>query len=143
MEWATSIFRIENRVEPSEFIERIWRTRGMPARAMISIAVPHWHMLVIKHSSSPTKVIVRGPESKASIVDIPQAAEFIGIEFKLGTFMPALPISALVDDAKELDAVSNSHINLAKSNWEMPTFETAADFVAHLARDEVLVRDPS
>jgi AraC-like DNA-binding protein len=142
MDWATTIFPIENRIEPSDFVERIWRTRGVPEKAMISVAVPHWQIVVVKHSRGPTSVFVRGPETKASIVEIPQAAEFIGIEFKLGTFLPALAAETLVDVGRELDAVSKTKINLAGSNWEIPSFENAADFVTHLARDGALVRDP-
>jgi methylphosphotriester-DNA--protein-cysteine methyltransferase len=48
----------------------------------------------------------------------------------------------LVDVDRELGAVSRTKINLAGSNWEIPDFENAADFVARLARDGVLVRDP-
>jgi AraC-like DNA-binding protein len=142
MEWATTIFPIENRIAPSDFVERIWRTRGVPDKAMISVAVPHWQIVVVKNSRGPTSVIVRGPETKASIVEIPQDAEFIGIEFKLGTFMPALAVETLVDVGRELDAPSRTKINLAESNWEIPSFENAADFVARLARDGALVRDP-
>ncbi len=141
MEWATTIFPIENRIEPSDFVERIWRTRGVPDKAMISVAVPHWQIVVVKNSRGPTSVIVRGPETKASIVEIPQDAEFIGIEFKLGTFMPALAVETLVDVGRELDAASRTKINVAESNWEIPSFENAADFVARLARDGALVRD--
>jgi AraC-like DNA-binding protein len=86
-------------------------------------------------------VIARGPETKASIVEIPQDAEFIGIEFKLGTFIPALAVETLVDVGRELDAVSRTKVNLAGSNWEIPSFENATDFVARLARDGTLVRD--
>jgi AraC-like DNA-binding protein len=142
MEWAATIFPIENRIEPSDFVERIWRTRGVPDKAMISVAVPHWQIVVVKNLRGPTSVIVRGPETKASIVEIPQDAEFIGIEFKIGTFMPALAVETLVDVGRELDAVSRTKINLAESNWEIPSFENAADFVARLARDGALVRDP-
>jgi len=108
---------------------------------MISVAVPHWQIVVVKNSRGPTSVIVRGPETKASIVEIPQDAEFIGIEFKLGTFMPALAVETLVDVGRELDAASRTKINVAESNWEIPSFENAADFVARLARDGALVRD--
>lgn len=142
MEWATTIFPIENRIEPSDFVERIWRTRGVPEKAMISVAVPHWQLVVVKSSHGPTSVIARGPETKASIVDIPQDAEFLGIEFKLGTFIPALAVETLVDIGRELDAVSRTKINLAGSNWEIPSFENAADFVARLVKDGALVRDP-
>jgi AraC-like DNA-binding protein len=108
---------------------------------MISVAVPRWQIVVVKHSQGSTNVIVRGPETKASIVEIPQDAEFHGIEFKLGTFIPALAAEALVDAGKELDAVSRTRINLAGSNWEIPTFENAADFVTRLVKGGALVRD--
>jgi AraC-like DNA-binding protein len=142
MEWATTIFPIENRIEPSDFVERIWRTRSVPEKAMISVAVPHWQIVVVKNSRGQTSVIVRGPETTASIVEIPRDAEFLGIEFKLGTFMPALAVKTLVDVGRELNAASKTKINLAGSNWEIPSFENAVDFVAHLARDGALVRDP-
>lgn len=141
MEWATTIFPFENRIEPSNFIERIWRTRGVPERAMISVAVPHWQVVIIEHSRHPPRVVVRGPETKASIVEIPQGADFVGIEFKLGTFLPDLPNDTLVDVGRQLDAASSTKINLAGSNWEIPSFENAADFVAHLARKGALARD--
>ena len=142
MEWAATIFPIENRFERSDFVERIWRTRGVPDKAMISVAVPHWQIVVVKSSHAPMSVIARGPETKASIVEIPQDAEFLGIEFKIGTFIPALAVEALVDIGKEIDTVSRNEINLAGSKWEIPNFENAADFVACLARDGALVRDP-
>jgi AraC-like DNA-binding protein len=142
MEWATTIFPLENRVEPSEFVERIWRTRGVSEEAMISVAVPHWQIVVVKHWRRPASVFVRGPESKASIVPIPQAAEFIGIEFKLGTFMPALAIETLVDVGRELEVISETMINLTGSDLEIPSFENADCFVKQLVRDGALVRDP-
>lgn len=142
MEWATTIFPIENRIEPSDFVERFWRTRSVPEKAMISVAVPHWQLVFVKSSRGPTSVFARGPETKASIVEIPQDAEFLGIEFKLGTFIPALAIGTLVDIGRQLDAVSDTKLNLAGSGWEIPNFENAADFVAHLVKGGALVRDP-
>jgi AraC-like DNA-binding protein len=142
MEWATTIFPIESRFERSDFVERIWRTRGVPEKAMISVAVPHWQIVIVKPARGRPSVFVRGPETRASIVDIPGAAEFIGIEFKVGTFLPALAATTLVDVSRELDAVSGARIHLAKSDWEVPNFETAADFVTQLSRAGALVRDP-
>ncbi len=142
MDWATTIFPIEDRTERSDFVERIWRTPGVPDKAMISVAVPRWQIVVVKSSRAPTSVFVRGPETKASIVEIPQDAEFFGIEFKLGTFIPSLPVGTLVDIGRELDAVSRTKIDLAGSSWEIPNFENATDFVAHLAKAGALVRDP-
>jgi len=141
MDWATAIFSIENRVEPSHFVERIWRTRSAPGKAMISVAVPRWQIFIVKHSHSPTNVIIRGPETAATIVEIPQDAEFLGIEFKLGTFIPDLAFETLVDVGREVDVVSKTKMHLAGSDWEIPNFENAADFMKHLAREGALVRD--
>jgi hypothetical protein len=141
MEWATTIFPLENRIEPSDFVERIWRTRGVPEKAMISVAVPNWQIVVVKRSRGRTTVFLRGPETKASIVEIPQDADFFGIEFKLGTFIPALATERLIDIGRQLDAVSDTKINLAGSDWEIPSFENAAEFVMHLAKDGALIRD--
>src|SRR5579872_80967 len=142
MEWASTIFPIESHIEPSEFVERFWRTRGVPEKAMLSVAIPHWQIVVVKNQRGPTSVFVRGPESRASIVAIPQDADFFGIEFKIGTFLPAVPVAALVDVGRELEAASKTKINLASSSWEIPRFDNAADFVARLAKRGALVRDP-
>lgn len=142
MEWAATLFPIETRTEPSDFIERVWRTRSVPDTAMISVAVPHWQIVVVRHSGRPTSVIVRGPETKATIVDIPRDAEFLGIEFKLGTFIPTLAVETLADIGSELAAVSETRVSLAGSKWEIPNFDNAEDFVTRLVREEVLVCDP-
>ena len=141
MEWASTIFPIVDRTERSDFVERIWRTPGVPDKAMISVAVPRWQIVVVESAHAPTSVFVRGPETKASIVPIPQDAEFFGIEFKLGAFMPALAVETLVDIGRELDAASRTKVHLAGSDWEVPSFENAADFVAHLVKGGALVRD--
>lgn len=142
MEWATTIFPIQSRIERSDFVERIWRTHGVAETEMISVAVPRWQIVVVRDGTGAPSVFVRGPETKASIVPIPEAAEFIGIEFKLGAFLPALVPSSVVDVGQELSAISKTRISLANSTWEIPSFENAADFVTHLVREGELVRDP-
>lgn len=140
MDWASRIFAVENRFEPSDFIERIWRTSAVPEKAMISVAVPRWQLIFVTQPDRPTTIVARGPETRASIVGIPEDAEFLGIDFKLGAFMPGLAIESLVDKGLELEAFGTA-MSLAGSMREIPTFENAADFVAHLARDGALVRD--
>ncbi|HEX2052759.1 MAG TPA: hypothetical protein VHJ78_03400, partial [Actinomycetota bacterium] len=86
---------------------------------------------------------VEGPETKASEADFPADAEFFGITFKLGSFMPHLPLKTLLDrqDATLPEASSNSFW-LHGSAWELPTFESADVFVNRLIRQGILVRDP-
>ena len=141
MDWANTIFPFENRVEPSDFVERIWRTPSVPEKAMISVAAPYWQIVVVKPSNGPTQVFARGPETAATIVEIPHDAEFFGIEFKLGTFMPDMATDSLVDVGRQIEATSKSTISLAGANLEIPTFENANDFVLRLVGNGALVRD--
>ena len=89
-----------------------------------------------------TMITARGPETKASEADFPADAEFFGITFNLGTFMPHLPVRTLLDrqDATLPEASSNSFW-LHGSAWELPTFENADVFVERLVRQGILVRD--
>lgn len=142
MEWASTIFPIESRTISSDYVERIWRTRSVPEEAMIAVAVPHWQLVVEKRSTGQTSVFVRGPETKATFVDIPRDAEFLGIEFKLGAFMPELAVESLVDVNIQLETGSRNRVNLAGTGWEIPDFGNVEEFVRHLVENDVLVRDP-
>lgn len=141
MEWATKIFSLESRTEPSEFVERVWRTWSVPEESMLSVALPHWQLVVVKPSNDRPIVVLRGPETTANVSGIPQDAEFLGIEFKIGAFMPDFALEVLVNVGQELDAVSASKVAFAGRSWEIPNFDNAFDFVEHLARDGALVRD--
>ena len=126
----------------SSFVEMVWRTRCDRAGTFTSVAASNWEM-VIATFDGKTTVTARGPETKASQADFPADAEFFGIVFKLGAFMPHLPVKALLDrqDATLPEASSGSFW-LHGSAWELPTFENADSFVDRLVRREILVRDP-
>lgn len=90
-----------------------------------------------------TMITARGPETKASVADFPADAKFFGITFKLGTFMPHLPVKTLLDRQDvTLPEVSSHSLWLYGSTWELPTFENADVFVNRLIHQELLVRDP-
>jgi hypothetical protein len=126
----------------SEFVDMIWYTHTERAGTFTSAAVGNWEM-VITTFNGKTTITARGPETKASEADFPADAEFFGITFKLGTFMPHLPVKTLLDrqDATLPEASSNSFW-LRGSAWELPTFENADVFVDRLIRQGILVRDP-
>src|SRR5436305_7784951 len=102
------LLNFEERRSDSPFVERVWRTQSERAGTFISLAMSHWQMCVWRHNGK-TNVTVRGPETKATPTIVPDNAAFVGIVFKLGTFMPQLPASNLVDGALNLpDATSRS-----------------------------------
>ncbi len=99
-------------------------------------------MVVTRHRGK-ISLTVRGPETKATPADCPADGEWLGIRFKVGTFMPNLPARNLLDrnDVTLPEATSKSFW-LNGSAWQYPDFENAETFVNRLARDGLLVREP-
>jgi hypothetical protein len=132
----------DERSANSSFVEMVWHTHSERAGTFTSVAVSNWEM-VTTTLDGKTMITTRGPETRASDADFPADAEFFGIIFKLGMFMPHLPVKTLLDrqDATLPEASSNSFW-LHGSVWELPTFENADVFVGRLIRQGILVRDP-
>src|SRR5262249_7944954 len=86
----------EDRASDSPFVERVWRSHSERAGPFCSVAACHWEMVVTRHRGK-TFLTVRGPETIATTVDCPAEGEWVGIRFKLGTFMPKLPAGSLRD----------------------------------------------
>jgi AraC-like DNA-binding protein len=134
-------FVFEERASDSTYVEKIWRTHSDRAGSFTSLAVSHWEM-VITTCSGKTTMTVRGPETKATLAECPADAEFFGIQFKLGTFMPHLPISSLVDGAVTLPAATKRSFWLHGAAWQFPDYENVDTFVDRLARQGLLAHDP-
>lgn len=132
----------EMRASDSPFIEMVYRTHSERPGSFISQAASNSEIVVTKFEGK-TMVAVRGPETKASTAEFPEDAEFLGIVFKLGTFMPSLLPKNLMDrrDAY-LPVASNSSVWLDSSVWEIPNFENADTFVNRLIREGLLAHDP-
>ncbi len=137
---ATQLFEFETRVSDSPYVERIWRTRSVPAEAFISIAAGNWELNVTRQRGD-VFVAILGPEAQASTAAIPDDAEFFGIQFKVGTFMPALPLLSLANGGIVLPGSIDGAFRLHGSAWDMPDFDNAEAFVARLVREGLLVRD--
>lgn len=135
-------FVFDERPPESSFVDVIWRTQHAGGgTSFTSLAESRWGM-VITRQKGRTTVTVRGPETKAMPAPVPEEAEFFGINFKLGTFMPQLPASDLVDGEINLPDASSKSFWLHGSAWEMPTFENADTFIQRLIHDGLLMRDP-
>ncbi len=106
----------------------------------MSVAVPRWE-LVLTRLPVGTRLTIRVPETRASVATIPQDAEFLGIQFRLGAFMPQFPLDRLVDGSIDVPGATDGSFWLDSSVWELPSFENADVFVDRLARRGLLVRD--
>jgi hypothetical protein len=119
----------------------VWRCRSERAGRFLSIASSHWEMVVTRHRGATT-LTVRGPETKASAIDCPAEGEWTGIRFKLGTFMPQLPVEKLIDRQDvTLPGATGRSFWLNGSAWDYPDFENAETFAASLVRASLVVRD--
>jgi AraC-like DNA-binding protein len=134
-------FSFEERPSDSPYVEMVWRTQSEGGGSFISSAASKMEMVVTKQKNR-ISFTVRGPETKASPAPIPDDAEFFGIVFKLGTFMPHLPATELVDTGINLPGAANQSFWLQGSAWQFPTFDNADTFVNRLVRQGLLAHEP-
>ena len=133
-------FLFNQRSSDSPFVEAIWQTRSQGGGSFISTAASNWEM-VITRQKDKTTLSIRGPETMASPAPIPEDAEFIGIIFKHGVFMPPLPKIDLVNDAIHLSASASDTFAFQGNTWQLPDFENADTFVNRLMRADLLAQD--
>ena len=132
----------DERASDSPVVERIWRSHSEGVHPFLSIAVNHCEFVVSRLQGKVT-MTVRGPETKATpIGNAPAEGEWVGILVKLGTFLPHLPTSRLVDCGVDLPAASSNSFWLGGSVWQFPDYKNADIFVERLVRGGLLLRDP-
>src|SRR5689334_24927728 len=119
MKRAIELFTFELRSSRSSLIEQTWQTRSESEPPFISVAVSRWEMVVTRQRGS-ARLTVRGPETKATTAPVPEDAEFFGIQFSLGTFMPGLPPGQLADSGLTLPRVTSTSFWLDGSSRELP-----------------------
>jgi hypothetical protein len=108
---------------------------------MTSIATSNWELVFWEHGGG-IYAAVRGPETTASSVEVPDGSRSFGITFAHGTSMPHLPPARLVDSALQSPHATATAFLLRGEEWLMPDFDSAEQFVARLVREGVVVRDP-
>jgi AraC-like DNA-binding protein len=132
----------EERPSDSPFIEKIWRVQSGQAGDFTSLAACHSEIVVTRYAGK-TAVAVRGPETFAAPASVPADGEFLGIVFKLGTFMPRLLPKNLMDRRDAYLPVANGKsFWLDSSVWEIPGFDNADTFAERLVRKGLLMHDP-
>ncbi|HEX3272388.1 MAG TPA: AraC family transcriptional regulator [Ktedonobacterales bacterium] len=134
------ILRFDERPSDSPFVERIWRSHSERDGSFSSIAESRWEM-VVSRLQGETFLTVRGPETRATSLDCLADGDWLGIRFTLGTIMPHLLASGLVDTGLNLPDASSKSFWLHGGAWEFPTYENADTFVARLAREGLLIRE--
>ncbi len=133
-------FDFDQYTPDSAFVRTVWQTQSDQTGSFISQAVSHWELVITKIQGHCT-VTLRGPETKASFAPTPPDAEFWGIQFQHGSFMPHFPIGRLVDGGLDLPKASKTRFWLGGSAVEIPSFEDADIFIGRLIKQGELVKD--
>jgi hypothetical protein len=135
------IFDLEARASDSPLVEQVWQARSVRSGVFQSMASNHL-MMVVTRRNGKAIFTVRGPATRATPLFCDSDGEWVGIEFRVGAFMPHLPASELVDGDLNLPGAGARSFCLDGSAWEFPTFENADTFVDRLVREGLLVREP-
>jgi hypothetical protein len=132
----------DDRPSDSPLVERIWECRSGDAGTFSSVAASHWEM-VVSRLAEGTRITLRGPETRATSAVCPAASEWLGIRFKLGTFLPQVPMAQIRDRQDvTLPRATARSFWLDGSIWEYPTFDDAEAFVARLVHAGLIGVDP-
>jgi AraC-like DNA-binding protein len=131
----------EGRVSDSPYIHMIWRGRVEHDYSPTCPADERWNVLLAKYQGR-VKVTVEGPTTQAIFKNQFEGSEFLVIKFKLGAFIPDLPVTDLLNRDALLPEAGGKSFWLKGSPWRFPDFENVETFVDRLVRHEVLVVDP-
>lgn len=134
-------FLFEGRGSDSPYAEAIWRGWAGSNYAPVCPASGHWHLLFLRQNGRGQVSIV-GPLTKATPVTQAEGTEWLGITFKLGTFLPSLPVTHLLDAGANLPLVAKTSFRLAGSSWQFPDYDNIETLVDRLVRESLLVYDP-
>lgn len=134
------IVDLESQFSDSPLVQEVYQARSVGGGSFISTAASNWEMVITKQQDRIT-LSIRGPETKASPSPIPRDAEFLGIIFKHGAFMPSLPVRKFVDKEIHLPETVKNSFQLFGDAWEFPNLENVDTFVSRLVRNDLLTHD--
>ena len=131
----------ETRPSDSEWIQTVWTCRSHAVTEMTSVATETLGLVFWEHEGR-SHVALTGPERGTGTAPVPAGADFVGIQFAVGTSLRTLPMPQLVDGGIELIDVTQRRFRLGGRSREIPNAEDAEALVARLVADGALVRDP-
>jgi AraC-like DNA-binding protein len=134
-------FLKEERLSDSPFVQNVWHTWTESDGCYTASADGSWDLLISRHGAT-TSVLLCGPTTQAAPVYYSEDVECIGIQFKLGTFMPQLPTNNLLNAGMMLYEGKGTSFRLGNTPWQFPDYENADTFVDRLMRSDVVIRDP-
>ena len=130
----------ENRKSTSPLVDCVWRCRSRAGGTFLSVADGNIELVVTKLPQFMA-VTLRGPVTRPTLIECPPDGEWLAIRFRLGTYLPRLPTTALLDHQDlQLPVLRGGRFWFSDLSWEIPSYDNAEDFVARMARAGVVAR---
>jgi Helix-turn-helix domain len=131
----------DDRESDSPYIERVWRSRSTSGGPFLSMAEGNIEFVFTRLPGFQA-VTLRGPVSRGAFVECPPNGEWLAIRLRLGTYLPRIPTTTLMDRHDiQLPMLPNGRFWFSGLVWELPSFDHAEGFVARLARAGVIARN--
>lgn len=134
-------FEYEEKSSGSRFVDIIWRTYDTSDGTYLAAADACWDMIFIR-SVHGNRALLSGPSTQITPVPYRAGNRNFGIRFHRGSFLTHVPTTAMVDTTDSLPMPTPDSFLLAGTEWRLPSYETADEFVAELERLELLSDDP-
>ena len=133
-------FIFEERLSASPFVETITHGRTAGNGSTIRPAESHWHLVLVRYQDKE-QMIVTGPLTTSGVVPFTEGAEILWVKFKLGAFMPHLPLQNMLNTETALPKGAGNSFWLHSSTWQFPDANNIDTFIERLVRAGVLARD--
>lgn len=108
---------------------------------MTSVATETWG-LVFWDQAGQRHAAITGPETRCGQAPVPEGADFVGVQFAVGTSLRAVAAATLVDGGIALPDVNRRTFRLDGARWETPGPDDVEALVERLVRHGVVARDP-
>src|SRR5262249_19776943 len=112
-------FTMEGRSSDSPYIDMIWHGGAYDLYTALCPADTRWNLLLMRENSK-IRITVEGPLTRPKAKMHPGGAEWRVIKFQLGTFLPNLPVTNLVNGDLVLPEGTRKTFWLNGSTWQFP-----------------------
>jgi AraC-like DNA-binding protein len=131
----------QQRLVESPYIEWVGHGYTVADGLEMRPAEYNWH-LIFTRQAGVLRTLVVGALEVARPLSYIAGGESLWIRFRVGTFMPNILPTTILNREIELPEASGNNFWLKDRVWEIPTFENADTFVEHLVRAGALTCDP-
>ncbi|HMN28394.1 MAG TPA: helix-turn-helix domain-containing protein [Caldilineaceae bacterium] len=135
------IVDLSERLADSPYVETVMHGHTASDGSTVRPAESHWHMVLVRVQGN-VQMLAVGALPAAGIAAWGREAEILWIKFRLGVFMPHLPVRNFLAAETPLPGATSRSFWLKGSAWQFPAYENVETFIDRLVREEVLVCDP-